>query len=290
MPEPEPHGTHLGATSGGGVPNCEPHQFPLRFDIRHTYANPLSLSVRDLSMGRTSSANGECRACQGAHRAHTCRDRGLGAHPVPARVTAAEKVKVSKVKEKEKEPKEKEISSAPAASVRPYKASSSKDVEPPEPAQMNEADRIKLVALQNELKGSHTIHTVAAAKELLDGDGECDRNALCAKHGITASPAAFERITAVVKQLGLLHLPKGAVSMEDPKDSNLLNDLQLLLQTANGVGGHSRSACGTHRACAPTRRPRRPDRRRRAAPHAERARCTATHPITRAHSSAPHAC
>ena len=241
-------------------------------------------------MGRPSSANGECRACQGAHRAHTCRDRGLGAHPVPARVAAAEKVKVSKVKEKEKEPKEKEISSAPAASVRPYKASSSKDVEPPEPAQMNEADRIKLVALQNELKGSHTIHTVAAAKELLDGDGECDRNALCAKHGITASPAAFERITAVVKQLGLLHLPKGAVSMEDPKDSNLLNDLQLLLQTANGVGGHSRSACGTHRACAPTRRPRRPDRRRRAAPHAERARCTATHPITRAHSSAPHAC
>jgi hypothetical protein len=226
-------------------------------------------------MGRTSSANGECRACQGAHRAHTCRDRGLGALPAPARAAAAEKVKVSKAKEKEKEPKEKETSSAPAASVRPYKASSSKDVEPPEPAQMNEADRIKLVALQNELKGSHTIHTVAAAKELLDGDGECDRNALCAKHGITASPAAFERITAVVKQLGLLHLPKGAVSMEDPNDSNLLNDLQLLLQTANGVGGHSRSACGTHRACAPTRRPRRPDRRRRAAPHAERARCPA---------------
>jgi hypothetical protein len=37
-------------------------------------------------MGRTSSANGECRACQGAHRAHTCRDRGLGALPAPERL------------------------------------------------------------------------------------------------------------------------------------------------------------------------------------------------------------
>ena len=118
---------------------------------------------------------------------------------------------------------------------------------------MKEADRIKLVALQNELKGTHTLQTVAAAKELLDGDGECDRNNLCARHGITASPAAFERITAVVKQLGLLHLPEGAVSLEDPTDAHLLNDLQLLLQTANGVGGHSRSACGASR-----RRPRTP--------------------------------
>ena len=37
-------------------------------------------------MGRTSSANGECRACLGAHRAHTCRDRGLGALPAPERL------------------------------------------------------------------------------------------------------------------------------------------------------------------------------------------------------------
>ena len=95
---------------------------------------------------------------------------------------------------------------------------------------MKESDRLKLVELQNELKGSHSITTIAAAKELLDGDGECDRNLLCAKHGITASPAAFERITAVVKQLGMLELPRGALNMEDPTDSALLNDLQLLLQ------------------------------------------------------------
>ena len=53
---------------------------------------------------------------------------------------------------------------------------------------------------------------------------------LCAKHGITASPAAFERITAVVKQLGMLELPAGAVNLDDPTDISLLNDLQLLLQ------------------------------------------------------------
>jgi len=100
-----------------------------------------------------------------------------------------------------------------------------------------------LVDLQEQLKGSHALTTIAAAKELLDGDGECDRNALCSKHGITASPAAFERITAVVKQLGLLELPAGAINMDDPADAALLSDLQLLLQTANGVGGHSRSAC-----------------------------------------------
>ena len=103
---------------------------------------------------------------------------------------------------------------------------------------------LKLTNLQEQLKGSHTLATIAAAKELLDGDGECDRNALCGKHGITASLAAFERITAVVKQLGLIELPNGAINMDDPADAALLNNLQLLLQTANGVGGHSRSACG----------------------------------------------
>ena len=108
---------------------------------------------------------------------------------------------------------------------------------------MNEADRLNLVELQKELKGSHSITTIAAAKELLDGDGECDHNTLCAKHGITARPAAFERIMAVVKQLGMLELPAGAVNLGDPTDVSLLNDLQLLLQTANGNGGHSRSAC-----------------------------------------------
>ena len=107
----------------------------------------------------------ECRACQGAHRAHTCRRRG---NAQPSVVNVADKAT--------KLPKTKAVFSEALQLERPA---------------MKEVDRLKLVALQNELKGSHAIQTIAAAKELLDGDGECDRNALCAKHGITASPAAL---------------------------------------------------------------------------------------------------
>ena len=39
-------------------------------------------------------------------------------------------------------------------------------------------------------------------------------------------------VQAVVKQLGLLDLPDGAINMEGGADVHLLNDLQLLLQTA----------------------------------------------------------
>jgi hypothetical protein len=156
----------------------------------------------------------------GAHRAHTC--GGRGAHALQA----AQEV-----------PRPSKRRSAAAAAAQPAPVV--------EAAPMSDAMRKKLTLLQNELKGTHTLPTIAAAKELLDGDGECDRNRLCAKHGITASPAAFERITAVVKQLGVLELPDGAVNLDDPDDAAMLGDVQLLLQTANGAGGHSRSACGT---------------------------------------------
>ena len=175
-------------------------------------------------------SGGHCRACHGAHRAHTC---GRGTLTPPSSGVALSGPRQRSVSAK--------VALAKAVTEAKVEAASMSGEAPS--VDLTGAERARLIELQNDLKGSYTLQTIAAAKELLDGDGECDRNALCAKHGITASPAAFERITAVVKQLGMLELPAGAVSIDEPADAAMLHDVQLLLQTANGAGGHSRSAC-----------------------------------------------